>query len=315
MRATARVLGIFRWVSWALACGALACQAEAPSAADGDSGASGSSGAGAGSSGAGAGGGSVGGGRGDERCELEHWAKPDQPQLFSSFQARLVEAGKPAAVPTIQVCGFDLCLSGDPVIKGQAKVAAVEPTNILGPAFKAGDGRTQPVLAFRLENQKDVEAGVIEVLSFPLELKGGEVPESGHTVESQGVSLSLREGTTTDFDALAYPTDNDRRFRALVGGPIVHPSFEAADVIVSLAPEGTRVCPPATLEVPKPDGLDWPPGTEVKLLLHGVHLEQEFAPYGGLAEHGVGAVNPTGDRIVFPNAVRFLGTFALRRAR
>lgn len=316
-RAAARALCTCLWVSGALVCAALACQPVAPSAADNDAGASDPSSAGmgamsaqGGSSGAGTGGASGGGSASDERCEFEPVAKPDQVQVFSSFRASLVEAGKPAVIQTVQVCGFDLCLNGDPVSDGEVEIASTKPKNMLGPAFKVGDGRTHPILAFRLENEQDVQAGVIEVLSFP-DFEGQDALESGHTAQSQGVSLSLGKGTTTKVDLLAYPTDKERKFRALVSGPIVHPAFEGADAIVSLAPEGTHVCPPATLEMP--NLAEWPPGTKVELLLHGVHLEQEFAPYGGLAEHGVGAVDETGDRLVFPDSVRLLGTFALRR--
>jgi hypothetical protein len=47
-----------------------------------------------------------------------------------------------------------------------------------------------------------------------------------------------------------------------------------------------------------PNSAGWQPGTEVEFFLHGLDIEERYAPYGGFAQFAEGEVAADGTSIV-----------------
>jgi hypothetical protein len=86
------------------------------------------------------------------------------------------------------------------------------------------------------------------------------------------------------------------------------------EIVVALAPSGAEVCPAAGLSVPNTAG--WPAGTAVEFFLHGVEVEEEWAPYGGWTKVSGGEVSANGARVATTpgEGIPALSLVGIRRA-
>jgi hypothetical protein len=102
-----------------------------------------------------------------------------------------------------------------------------------------------------------------------------------------------------ELPPIDYPSPDEGTFRAaelpLDLAPAGLDAGEELDAIFALAPTGAVVCPPATVTLPNTPG--YAPSTEVDLLIHGVDVDEEWAPYGGWRHVATGRVDETGERI------------------
>jgi hypothetical protein len=85
------------------------------------------------------------------------------------------------------------------------------------------------------------------------------------------------------------------------------------ELLFALSPVDTVVCPPARLGVTNSGG--WPPATAVEFFVHGVSIEEHWAPYGGWAKVSDGAVTSDGARITTAESggIPVLGVIGVRR--
>src|SRR5690606_7622431 len=85
------------------------------------------------------------------------------------------------------------------------------------------------------------------------------------------------------------------------------------EIVIAATPVDTRFCPPALLTID--NELDWSPGTDVEVWLHGVDISQEWAPYGGWAKVSDAHVSDDGERIETTEpGLPVLGVLGFRRA-
>jgi hypothetical protein len=214
-----------------------------------------------------------------------------------SVRATVVDTeGEPLADLMVFICGTDACsmpqfTSAD----GSVSIAYFEP--MVKPAFKYGDGlevgRFFPLLA---ESATEVDLGTIATPRLP---EPGACLEAGVVHESGGVELGLASDAMVELPPIDYPGPDEGTFRAaelpLDLAPPGLIAGEGFDAIFALAPTGAVVCPPATLSLPNTPG--YQPGTDVEILIHGVDVDEEWAPYGGWIEVAIGRVDDAGERI------------------
>jgi hypothetical protein len=170
-----------------------------------------------------------------------------------------------------------------------------------GPALKLGDGINFAEFALPIL-EGDVSLGEQRTIALPAGPSDGASdapPTAGASVESMGVSLRLAVGASVSFDTLLYPQDAARRLRVTVLEPKDFPT--AVDpklglgLVVAIAPAHTLLCPPGVLSVPNVP--KWPPGASVTVYQHGVHISEDWAPYGGWAEVSSAVVSGDGKKI------------------
>jgi hypothetical protein len=241
---------------------------------------------------------------------------PQGAQAFRSLAAAIVDPGGDAVPDApITVCGFDACLTGKVDAKGSATVTNATGTLLTRPAFKIGDGLTIAELAYPLGDRADFDFGTTVAIPLPDFAEG--VPlAAGASATMAGVTLTIAPGAAVGFDPLLYAPDQ----RGLRVAPIpLDPPPLAIDpgqniaLAYALTPQGTTFCPAASLDLPNRPG--WPAGTEVEILVHGIDLEQRWAPYAGWAVVSPGRVSGDAQRIVTaPGAgVPVLGAIGIRR--
>jgi hypothetical protein len=84
------------------------------------------------------------------------------------------------------------------------------------------------------------------------------------------------------------------------------------DLVFAATPTDTTFCPAAQLSVDNDDG--FAPGTAFEVFLHGVDIEEEWAPYGGWAKVSDAEVSADGARIETTTpGLPMLGVVGLRR--
>jgi len=225
------------------------------------------------------------------------------PQHVGPVSARLLDTdGAPAAEGLlVQVCGVNVganvCVNGE--VRADGLTSVPTDHDIPKPAFKYGDGLVYGKVALLLPEPSDnVE---LDTLHVPLLPAVGAPVRGGATAESGGVRLVVDAGTTVEFDLLIYRTPEDQAFRARELPPEQFPALldqgAGIELVFTLAPLETTLCPAAALEVPNSAG--WEPGTQVEFLLQGLDIDrQPWAPYGAWAVFAEGEVEASGERIV-----------------
>jgi hypothetical protein len=131
------------------------------------------------------------------------------------------------------------------------------------------------------------------------ELGSCDVLAPGTEVSSNGVTIGVPSGGAVDFDTLTYTYPDERVFRA-AEIPIAKASVAidptlGFEIVWALAPIDTQLCPAAKLSVP--NGPAWPSGTAVEFYVHGIDINEAYAPYGGWAKASDGAVSADGTRV------------------
>jgi hypothetical protein len=274
----------------ALAALALACGSSAASPGTGAAGAAGSTSSGG------------AGGAGSECPAGPGYHADSAPVVLASVSARISDAqGSPVANLPVQVCGLDLCINGQTDGQGRAAVSLGMPETL--PAFKYGTGFDASAgfefakFAVPLGATSTQDLGNITAVRLPDFAEG--VPITTGEIQMGPVALEVASGTKVLHDLLTYTEDIELRFRSAEippdGSVPAVPASLGLSAAYALGPVGTRLCPPAGLSIE--NTLQWPPGTEVEFFLHGVEIDEEWAPYGGWAKIADGAVNAAGTRL------------------
>lgn len=218
-------------------------------------------------------------------------------------------AGAPAEGVFIQVCGTDFCVNGTTNANGELVTCSnggpvctpgVAPgQNMTQPAMKYGDGLTYVKFGYPLAGSTPrFDLGTLKIISIDPPGSGQPITP-GTTAVSNGVELSLAAEAKVTFDELTYVTDEEKQFRAVIFDPTDAP--EALDpalnleLLVGTTPIETEFCPAATLTLPNSKG--WSPDAEVEFFVHGVSIEEEWAPYAGWAKVSNGKVSSDGTKV------------------
>jgi len=211
--------------------------------------------------------------------------------------------GKPAADVLVEVCGVNACTSPQQTDSaGEVAITVGTPTQ--KPAIKVGDAYTFGEYAVLFDGTKDgTDFGMMYAPALP---SVGAPLAPGERAESNGVAVTLDAGGKLAIDRFApYDTEEGRAFRAAEFPRDKWPNGldhgANLELVFLLAPEGGKLCPPATFELPNSRG--WKPGTAVEFLLQGLDAglaegAQEFAPYGEWQPFATGKVDDTGERLV-----------------
>lgn len=311
---------------------ALACSAESGLGAAGAAAGTGATGGSVAASGGSGGSVATGGGGGEPICPKgPGYEVAGQAQWVGQVTARLFDqAGTPAANVPVLVCGFGACSSFGST-SDQGEVCTPDKASglctpgmapgleITRPALKYGLGVEYVKFAQLLPTEGTEHAvGDVTAIRLPAVAEGSEIV-AGASATSNGVTLSLASGTSIEHDILVFDTPELQRFRAIQvplgkAPPAVDTSV-GFELLVATTPVDAKFCPHASLSLPNSAG--WAPGTAVELWVHGVTLDEEWAPYGGWGKVSGGTVSSDGARIETnaDEGVPMLGLFGVRKAQ
>jgi hypothetical protein len=239
---------------------------------------------------------------------------PADPQEVNVVTATLVDQeDQPITDELVQVCGTDICVPGTSSANGSVVVTPKQ--NITKPAFKFGMGLQTPRFAWLLPNEAEIEFGTVRNFRFP-PLESGVELTNGVAATSAGLTLIPAAEGRIKFDKLTFDRPEQWRLRAVMipiaEAPAVVDSSFGFELVYAATPTDTAFCPPAKLLVENTEG--WEPSTEVEVFLHGVDVEQEWAPYGGWAKVTDARVSEDGTAIETTSpGLPLLGVLAFRR--
>lgn len=216
------------------------------------------------------------------------------PRGFESVQATVLDLdGDPIAGDAIQVCGIDLCLTGDTNEDGFV-VVSHDGTPLDAPIFKAGDGLLLAKIGFPLPAGEPV---VLTATTFGL-ADSGTAMAAGASAEADGVVLAIAEDGAVGFNLLEFGGSGEDTFRASVVPPELIEDVAAGEgfvALVGLGPNETFLCPPAGLAIPNDAGLA--AGTPVEFVQQGLETAQYFTLYGQWGQIALGHVSDDGSTI------------------
>ena len=264
------------------------------------------------------GGASNNGGKSSATCDAgPGYATPVEAQELASVSATLLDVdGVPVEGELLEVCGIDLC--SPPARTGKDGHVTMSPATPLmekKPAAKFGEGILTPRFAILLPNERVIDLGVLHTVRLPA--IGSAAPLiAGAEARSGGLTLLPSGGSQIKIDQLTYESVAEQGFRAvkvpLEQTPELVDASVGLELVYGATPVDTRFCPPAKLRVENTEG--WAPNSDVEVLLHGVAIEEEFAPYGGWAKVSDARVSADGTTIETTEpGLPLLGTIGLRR--
>ncbi len=255
------------------------------------------------------------GGNGAPKCDAgPGYAEPAQPQEVTRVTATLLdEDDEPVTDEMVQVCGTDICVQGSSATNGGVVISPRQA--ITKPAFKFGMGVQTPRFAWLLPDEAEVDLGVVHSFRFPPLSSGAELVNAA-SATSGGLTLIPAAEGRIKFDKLTFTEPEQLRLRALqiplaAAPDVVDPSF-GFELIYAATPTDTVFCPPAKLIVE--NSAEWPANSDVEIFLHGVDVEEEWAPYGGWGKVSDARVSDDGTTIESTApGLPVLGVLALRR--
>lgn len=256
----------------------------------------------------------AGGAPSARECEGPGYKETTPPQQVDEVSARLVDQeGSVLADEPVQVCGSDVCFYGATTEAGGVAIRPGQP--MTKPAFKFGEGKVSARLAWLLPATPVVELGTVQSVRLP-PLAEGAALEAGETADSGGLRLTPAPGSRITHDGLTFQKPEERRLRAVrvgldVAPPVVEPEL-GLELLYAATPVDTVFCPPARLAVENSEG--WAAGTAVEVLLHGVDIEEAWAPYGGWAKVADAVVSEDGVHVeTVDPGLPVLGVLGFRR--
>jgi hypothetical protein len=234
----------------------------------------------------------------EAECPPPGFAEAPALVPFESLNAIVEDLeGNPLDGVQAQACGVNLCLNASTDADGRVFIDAAQMLD--KPAFKYGHGRRYAKFAFPLESGPTHDLGTHQTIELPPPESGVEFV-AGASITSGNVTLELPENLgDLHIDPFDYDTEELARFRAIEvpvdqAPPAVDGGLEL-ERLFATAPSGAQFCPPAALTVD--NTLDWEPGSEVEFYLHGVEVDELWAPYGGWAKVSSGTVSENGATI------------------
>lgn len=212
--------------------------------------------------------------------------------------AQLVDTtGAPLAGKTLLLCGTNLCsLPVATDAQGNAHFGLC--LNMTSPALKFLGGTSYVSFAVAMTQPTETFPPIALV---PLPAEGSTFPTGQGSVTSGSVTLEVAAGSVM-FDATQPSDSSSHELRAAAVDPTKAPGLDAAlgvKALWGLAPANAVLSPAATLTIPNPDPTDWPPGTQVDVVLNS--LDESSAapvPYGTWGTVGTATVSQDGMTIV-----------------
>jgi hypothetical protein len=289
----------------------------------------GSGGSTGGTAGSTSGGGTGGGTGGGPSCTAgPGYTSTDAPHLVKGLTATIQDLdGNGASNVLAQACGLDICINGSTDANGVVQtcdsndicIPGIAPNQMIKrPAFKYGDGFGFVKFAELLKTDtEDYVLGIRQTAKLPATSTGAAM-EPGTDAINSGIKLTIAAGANIEVDVLVYDTPEFQTFRAaeipIAKAPLaVDPSLNF-EIIVGTTPIETKFCPHAKLTVPNTAG--WPPGQAVEVFIHGVSVEEEWAPYAGWAKVSDATVSTDGQSVVTDdgdaNGIPYLSVFGFR---
>jgi hypothetical protein len=239
------------------------------------------------------------GGAAVPRCAGPGYAGTPEHVEFRHLSATVVDAnGKPVPHLIAQACGTNLCLNG--TTDGSGHVVIDANASETKPAFKYGDGVNYARFALPLAGPTvSVDLGSQATFAFDPPALGVPLTPSAEAT-SRGFTLTLpADLEPIQPDPFDFPTADLQKFRAVevpvAAAPAAVDGSLGFGLLVALTPSDTALCPPAKLTVPNSPG--WPAGSLVEFFLHGIDVEEQWAPYGGWAKVSAGTVSADGASI------------------
>jgi hypothetical protein len=301
-------------------CGAILLAATACGGGD-SSGGGGSAGTGGtvlatgGTSGSGGTGGSAGSGARNACPDGPGVPGDPRPQNVGSVRAQLLDLEGNPAVETPQVCGIDVCVFIEDVDSAGGLSIPIG-RSLDRPAFKNGIGLNYARFAYSLPDQAEHDLGVFRTVRLP-DFDQGMPLVAGSEARSGSATLALSADAKLEIDILTYTNDEERTFRAAAvpvsqAPPAVDPAL-GFELLIALSPVDTVICPPARLSVANSAG--WAATTVVEFFVHGVSIDEQWAPYGGWTKVSEGSVSADGTLITTAESggVPVLGVIGIRR--
>jgi hypothetical protein len=250
-------------------------------------------------------------------------ACPDGPGLpgdprqqnVQSLRAQLVDLDGNGAVESPQLCGVDVCVFiEDADAAGNLTILPARAFD--RPALKNGLGLRYARFAFVLPDQADHDLGAFRTVRLP-DFGQGMPLVAGTEARSGPATLVLSGDAKVEIDILTYRTEEERTFRCAAmpvaqAPPALDPSL-GLELLFALSPVDTVICPAARLSVENSAG--WAATTAVEFFVHGVSIEEHWAPYGGWAKVSDGAVSADGTLITTAESggLPVLGVIGIRR--
>jgi hypothetical protein len=232
-------------------------------------------------------------------CPGPGYATATDSILIGAVSASVTDLdGAPLPGVLAQVCGIDLCIDLDVSVSGSVARAIDE--SFLKPAFKYGDGVSYAQFAqLMLPNAVGaVTLGTVTTIAFP-ELAGSSPLRPGTTAASGGVTLELGDDFRATIDPFDFETPEEQGFRAVelpidAAPPAVHPGL-GLELVYAMTPTSATLCPAAVVNVPNTP--NWPAGTAAEIYVHGLSIDEPWAPYGGWAKVSDAEVSADGATI------------------
>ena len=227
------------------------------------------------------------------------------------------QLGKPAADVMTTICALNGC--GQPVVSDADGKMKVFGTGKAQYDYRFNVGYRSWLFAKLvavIPTSPSHDFGVVRVIRLaPFE--EGAVILAGQQAMHGGVSLELEAGASVIHDGLVYDEDQ-RGLRGAVVNladfevaqfPVLDPSLDL-QVLISVMPNGTHICPAAKLGFDNVAG--WPAGMEVDLYINGNKTFEHHAPYGLWAQVSDAVVSEDAAEVVTKDGqgVELLGTFA-----
>ena len=140
------------------------------------------------------------------------------------------------------------------------------------------------------------------------------VPLAPGDVTQNGVTLSIDDNATFDFDTLLFGDAAEQVFRAetVVVADFNFPAVDTSlnmEMLVALGPQSTVVCPAAKLTVPNVMG--WAANSAVGIYLHGNLTFKHYAPYGQWERIASGIVSADGASVSTTDGIELLGLYGV----
>lgn len=259
--------------------------------------------------------GTAGSGGSTLSCHGPGYADGTPSTQVDSFRAEVRDVtGEAVSRVLAQVCGIDVCVNAE---TDEAGLVSLTPRQaIVKPAFKYGDGLEYAKFAHPLGAGPNYDLGTVTTTRFPAR-DSGTLLQAGAEHRSYGAVLIVAAGASVEVDPFDYPEAEDRSFRAVHFDPARAPAAVdpalGFELIVALTPTLAAICPPARLSLP--NDANWPAGSELEFYLHGVDIEERWAPYAGWAKVSTGRVTGDGTQIVTDadGGIPQLGVIGVRR--
>ena len=235
-------------------------------------------------------------------------------QHVQALQAQVVDLEGNAAVETPVVCGIDMCIFIDGA-DSAGSIAVTTARSFDRPAFKNGLGIRYAKFTYLLPDQAEHNLGIFRTVRLPEPADGARLV-AGSELRSGPATLTASPDAKFEIDILTFTTDEERTFRCSAvpldqAPPAVDPAL-GLELLFAVSPVDTVICPPARFSVT--NSAAWEAGTPVEFFIHGTHVDEQWAPYGGWAKVSDGIVSLDGAFIATGDqGLPVLGVIGIRR--